>query len=289
VCRSSNHLAPPSPFRYTSPMSIYGKIHSLPLPPALEAAVERAYAVFPWRGPHGVISVCRCNVCASEEDARLLARTPPRQMTPELLAEYTNSAHSFNDVTEPEFKELLPRYFDLLTKFTPGSHYGDYEYSLRRLRDADYRTRWTHEEVSVVDRFFEAYLPYAAQCIAPDLGFCQHCGKRHYPPSTGLANIITMMVIASYGAERILRIMESDTSPEMSLHLAALILCEVETKDFDNIFSKIFLSDYPQESLAIGDWLLSGETGARLESAFFATADERHQAVISDAMQRCLI
>jgi hypothetical protein len=270
-------------------MSIYGKINKLPLPPALESAVAQAYRVFPWRGPHGVITVCRCNVCASEENARLLARTPPREMNWELLAEYTNSAHSLDDTCEPEFKEFVPRYLELLTQFTPAAHYGDYAHLLRRLRDVDYRSNWRREESGVVDAFFEAYLPYAAQCIAPDLGYCQHCGKRHYPPSTGLADIITMMVISSYGADRLLRIVESDTSPEMSLHLAALILYDVETKDFNNRFEWIFLSDYPEESLAIGDWLVSPETGARLEAAFFAATDVRHQVVISDAMTRCLI
>jgi hypothetical protein len=270
-------------------MAIYQTINTLPLPPALETAIERAYSVFPWRGPHGVIHICRCDVCVSDENARLLAQTPPRAIPAELLAEYTHSAHSLDDLTEPEFKEFLPRYLELLAAFTPPGHYDDYEFCLRRLRDADYRSRWTKAEIDAVDAFFEVYLPYAAQCIVPDLGFCQHCGKKHHGASTGLADIITMMVIASYGADRILQIIERDTSPEMSLHLAALILSDVHSKDFDNRFEWTFLSDYPSESLDVGDWLLSAETGARLEAAFFASNDPQHQQVISEAMTRCTI
>ena len=39
-----------------------------------------------------------------------------REITPNLLAEYTNSAHPWNDQTEKELRHLLPRYMALIAK-----------------------------------------------------------------------------------------------------------------------------------------------------------------------------
>lgn len=262
-----------------------GPPEASPIPRALTAAIETAYDLFPWGGPRPQLILCHCNVCVGEDDARALARTEPRQLPARLVAEYTNSAHEWNEVSEGEFKELLPRYFDLLARFEAPAQGGYYHYALNRLRDADYRTRWPSREAAVVDAFFDAYIPYAARALAPETKACAACGRRHWRANP-FADIIAMIVIAGFGADRIIEILRHDRSEAVTLQLADLILKEVTPVGTRHSFHEIILSDPWQEAQAIGDWLMSPEVGTRLRDAFFGAADPDRQALLSEAEQR---
>ncbi|MDO5603799.1 MAG: hypothetical protein Q4G25_01425 [Paracoccus sp. (in: a-proteobacteria)] len=257
-----------------------------PLPGALQAAIDAAWTVFPWHGPHRRLILCHCNVCVSQQHADLLARTDPRQMPAALLAEYTNSAHGYDEDIEAEFKQLLPRYFELLARLDPPSLDGGYDFTLQRLRDAGYRARWPAPEAAAVDAFFTAWLPHAAQMSAPETGFCASCGQRHRP-FTRLVDMISMLVLAEFGADRIIAVADADRSPAMSLHLAIAILTKVRPDGAGHALDGIILSDVPDEARLLGNWLMSPEMGTRLEAAFFATDDPAHQTLLSEAAICC--
>ena len=92
--------------------------------PALADSVRRAYAVFDEMRPHGALQVCHCNVCLSPQTELELIATPLPAISRELLAEYTNSAHGWNDVVEREFRYFLPRYLDLIAADQAPDHRG---------------------------------------------------------------------------------------------------------------------------------------------------------------------
>ncbi|MDO5642310.1 MAG: hypothetical protein Q4G26_08005 [Paracoccus sp. (in: a-proteobacteria)] len=257
-----------------------------PLPPGLQAAIDAAWTIWPWQGPRRRLILCHCNVCVSQAQADLLARTDPRDLPAALLAEYTNSAHGYDADIEVEFKELLPRYFELLAALDPPSLDGEYDFTLNRLHDADYRTRWPAPEVAAVDAFFTAWLPHAAAISPPDTGFCASCGGRH-SPSSDLDGMISMLVHAGFGAGRIIAVIDADRSAAMSLHLAILILHKTETQGAGFVFNAIMLSDRLDDACALGDWLRSADMGARLEAAFFDTDDPAHQTLLSNAAACC--
>jgi hypothetical protein len=85
--------------------------------PELQRAIDDAYRVFARYDLGGGIEVCHCPVCVAPEFERALNTTPLRDMSRELLAEYTASAHGWgSDKTANDLRYLLPRYFDLIAQ-----------------------------------------------------------------------------------------------------------------------------------------------------------------------------
>ena len=88
--------------------------------PELHAVVEDAYEVFGEYRVRHLLSVCHCNSCMSVEHERELLKTPLREVPAGLLAEYTGSAHSWDDgPVACEMRYFLPRYFDLIAQNDP--------------------------------------------------------------------------------------------------------------------------------------------------------------------------
>lgn len=255
------------------------------LPDNLARAIAGACAQFPWPGPQSALTLCHCPACVSPSDARQLAQTDPHLMSVRLLAEYTNSSHGHGPVIEAEFKPMLPRYFAFLALFDPPTRSGKYPPALARLGDCDYRRRWSPREVAAVDAFFCAWLPYAAQMIAPDPGVTSS-GKTRHAPDSQMSDILAMTVIAGAGADLVIRILERDHSAALSLHLAILILTRIRPHNARHRFEGEVLADYAADSALIGDWLMSHDTRARLEAAACAASDPAHQAILSAAAAR---
>lgn len=108
----------------------------------LTAAVENAYRVFRRYSLGGRIVVCNCNCCVHPDIEKRLIGTPLREVSNDLLAEYTNSAHGYDtDKIANDFRYFLPRYFELIAAGElPTSNYE--EVMLRRLGDANYAATW---------------------------------------------------------------------------------------------------------------------------------------------------
>jgi hypothetical protein len=93
--------------------------------PELERAVANAQKVFARYSLNGRIIVCNCPVCVAPETERKLIRTPLSQMSSGLLAEYTHSAHGWDDKIADDFRYFLPRYLELIAAGDIPSHHGD--------------------------------------------------------------------------------------------------------------------------------------------------------------------
>ena len=123
--------------------------------PQLKRAIAKACEAFARYKLGGRITVCRCPSCVGPEQERSLVKTPRDQISPELLAEYTHSAHSWDERVAEDFRYLLPRYFELIAIGHTPSHFGS-EMALDRLANVAYREMWPQVEADAIDEFFLA-------------------------------------------------------------------------------------------------------------------------------------
>jgi hypothetical protein len=80
----------------------------------LAASVEAMYRLAPTHVPKTLV-VCPCPVCMSDDTLAKIVATPVRDLHPELIRQYSNSAHG--DPTDPDdLNALLPRYLDLIAQ-----------------------------------------------------------------------------------------------------------------------------------------------------------------------------
>ncbi len=85
-----------------------------PFSAGLRSAISALYDLAPAHVPKTLL-VCRCPVCMSEETLARIIATPVRDLAPDLIREYSNSAHG--DPTDPDdLNALLPRYLDLIAQ-----------------------------------------------------------------------------------------------------------------------------------------------------------------------------
>jgi hypothetical protein len=85
-----------------------------PFSTELAASVEALYRLAPSHAPKTLV-VCQCPVCMTAETKAKIVATPVRDLPPELIQEYSNSAHG--DPTDPDdLNALLPRYLDLIAQ-----------------------------------------------------------------------------------------------------------------------------------------------------------------------------
>jgi hypothetical protein len=120
--------------------------------PELRTTIEEAYIIFAGYTIGSTLSVCYCNVCMSKKIERQLVRTPLREIPASLLAEYTNSAHTWDDQQiAREMRYFLPRYLELIALNDPPDHWG-LDICLRRLNYAQWRSKWPLEQTALLDR-----------------------------------------------------------------------------------------------------------------------------------------
>jgi len=78
--------------------------------PELKDLVEEAYRVFGGYQLADRLIVCHCDLCMTVETERELMETPLREISSRTLAEYTNSAHDWDDgPVAREMRYFLPR------------------------------------------------------------------------------------------------------------------------------------------------------------------------------------
>lgn len=248
--------------------------------PDLKAIVDEAYRVFGDYRLHRSLSVCRCNSCMSEKTEAALLRTPLREIPSNLLAEYTNSAHGWDDgPIAREMRYFLPRYLDLIARNDPPDTMG-LDICLRRLGSAGWRTTWPEPEVRLLDSYFDALV--AASVRQVDLV--------EWPVGWRLAfdftDVLTLIVTAHGNLERALAAWDAASEPGAAIHMAALRERVLTSGGRTYLHSAYLEGDYDDAADAIGRFLLRPEVDRRIEAAFFEIVDARMQKLLSDAIVR---
>jgi hypothetical protein len=251
--------------------------------PELRAAVETAYGVFASYDLRGGLEVCRCNVCVAPQQEKLLATTPLRDIPATLLAEYTSSAHSWNERVADQLRYFLPRYFDLLALGDePYDGNIGIEICLVRLGGADWRSSWARAELDAIDGFFTALLRAALRSPHPALAKSR--GKAS-PDENSVEDLLCMMALA--GADLPALLAQWDAADDLNAELwrASMIVgADWGTNQLHNLFW--FGRERPQAEAGMAtvvNWLRRPATRARLEAACLATADSDAAALLSQA------
>ena len=226
--------------------------------PRLEAAVSNAYAVFADYRLSGTITYCDCPVCMTAETAAELSAKPLKELSAELLAEYTNSAHGYDRETiEPQFKYFLPRYFDLIAHCQPPSHM-DLDTCLTRLQG--YREHWRAAEIAAVDGFFDAFVEASVHQLY----------LLEWPVGLRLeydmGEVLTMIVLAGGDLTRVLAVFDDGPDPEAAVHMASMRM-GLETRRGRPYYGNAFLNDYPEVCERIGAWLSRDSVTERIMAA----------------------
>ena len=244
--------------------------------PELQAIIEEAYRLFADYTIGSTLCVCNCNVCMSKEDERELVRTPLRGIPANLLAEYTNSAHTWDDdQIAREMRYFLPRYFELIALNDPPDSMG-LDICLRRLQYAQWRSKWPTEQVDLLDRYFDELTRSSLLRLdiinwkeGADLAF-------------DIADLMTMIVTAHGDIDRVLAVWDSAEDPPAAIHMAKLrrrVLQEMKR----TYFHSAYLDEFPVAADKIGSFLVRPEVDRRIEAAFFAVNDPRLQKILSDS------
>lgn len=244
---------------------------------ALRAIVEEAYAIFAKYELATRLTVCNCGVCMDLETERMLSRTPLREVSSPLLAEYTNSAHGYDESSiAAQLKHFLPRYFELIVEHDPPDHMG-LDQCLRRLGEASYRTRWPSEEAEVIDRFFDAFLVDSTALMEVEQW------PAGWLPVFDMLDVLTMALTAGAEAERLIQAFESAPDPGAAVHLASLRR-RIRQTLHGHVLQSAYLEDERYEAAVkrLGAWLAGPAVSARIEAAFFLVDDPRLQEILSD-------
>lgn len=247
----------------------------------LRAAIERAYATFAISRVDFTLGVCHCNCCCTEANERALIDTPLREVSSDLLSEYTNSAHGYDEPADGHvLRYFLPRYFELIALNDPP-HYGDLWHCLSRLGQANYRRNWSQAEIEAIDVYFDALL---SDKLA-DVGLDQWpVGRRLSYPITDL---LEMMLRAGADVERLVSAWSSSQDPGASVHAADLVVYVVPHEGLPTLDrGPEHGRDTPwslEVRRALGTFLASPQMVTRMERAFFALDGPRAlHAILSD-------
>lgn len=247
--------------------------------PELAAIVEEAYRVFGRYKLADTLTVCHCNVCMTADVERELIKTPLRQIPSLTLAEYTNSAHDWDDgPVAREMRYFLPRYFELIAAYDPPDNIG-LDICLRRIGRGGWRSKWPAEEEQLIDRFLDAFL--VASLARLDLALWPVGWRLDFD----FADVLTMIVTADGDLDRALAAWDGAADPAAAIHMAAL-RSDVLTLNGRPCLDNPFLEDHRTEADKIGAFLMRNDVDQRIEAAFFMVSDPRLQQILSDAMVR---
>ena len=250
--------------------------------PELENAVANAKQVFSRYALNGRIIVCNCPCCVAPELERDLIRTPLHELSSALLAEYTNSAHGWNDKVADDLRYLLPRYFELIAGDDVPCHL-DLEMCLRRLSNAAWHDAWPAAEAKAIDDFFVAML-------RSRLG--QRLGKADMPTGYQLFTsgedaeaVLCLAANAGSDMQQLLKAWDDDTSRPANVRLARMIVsADWRARQLSNSW---WIGDHrshaEQAMERVIVWILRTETWERLEAACLKETDEKTAELFSQA------
>jgi hypothetical protein len=251
--------------------------------PELAASVASAYRAFAGERIGARLHVCRCPVCfgSSEAAERALTTTPLAEIPADLLAEYTNSAHEWDD----EMLYFLPRYLDLIARGECPSQVA-VEFSLSRLAWIDWCTAWPAARREALETFFAALLRdrLAGRGLAAARWHFEGADGGFYDRSD-LAQALCIVANAGGDLAAALRVVAGAPGLRAQVHVAAL----VNQAGFHLCRRRLGWSllgtrgNEAAAEAAIVDWLLDPRTVWRIEAAFFETGDAVEQSTLSVA------
>lgn len=245
----------------------------------LPASINNAYRVFSPYRLKGAVSVCSCRVCVDQATGRQLCTVPLRQMSSQLLAEYTHSAHGLDDRAADEFRHFLPRYFELMAAGDAPSHIG-IETCLDRLCEADYRHHWPPSEAGAIDRFLVAL--FRARLADPPI-----IDSSGLPTLEGSEVEDTLCMVANAGGDltRLLAAWDADRSRTATLHIANIIgIADWLHRNLRNSFWRGERRPHAVAGMRqVVEWLLRDATRALLEAACLTEMDPGAAALLSHA------
>jgi hypothetical protein len=246
--------------------------------PELKDIVEEAYRVFSGYTVRRTLTVCHCNCCMSVETEQDLLETPLREIPHELLAEYTNSAHDWDDgPVAHQMRYFLPRYFELIA-LNSDPFDMDIDICLRRLAKAGWREKWPAREVEIIGRFFEALVASSVRRL--DLAEWPVGWKLKFD----LTDVLTMIITANGDLSRALAAWDGAGDPGAAIHMAAIRERVLQAGGRTYLHSAYLEDEFNAEADAIGAFLMRPEVDRRLEAAFFTVTEPRLQKLVSDAM-----
>lgn len=246
--------------------------------PALTAIVEESYRVFGGYALGPALTVCRCPVCMAPKTERELITTPLSQLQSPLLAEYTNSAHGWDDdCVATEMRYFLPRYLELIALNNAPDHLG-LPACLRRLAEADWRSKWPAQEIDLLDRFFAELVVSSL----PKLDLLKWpVGWRL---KFDLVDVLALIVTAHGNVDAALAAWDAADDPAAAIHMAALRDRLTSNDGAMRLYSAFLEGDHKVEAGRIGAFLVRPAVHERIEAAFFSVEDPRLQKILSDAL-----
>lgn len=236
--------------------------------PELHQAIEHAYRVFEPYRPDVSLTVCHCPVCMDEETEQALVQTPLREISSPLLAEYTNSAHGWDDENiSREMRWFLPRYLEFIALDDAPDALG-LGTCLRRLAEGTWRSTWPAEEVEAVDRYFDALVTF-------NIGRADvRRTDRHPGDSSQLMELFELIAKAGGDVGRALRTWEAAPDPAAAIKMADARR-SVVTENGRHRFHTIWLENLPAESERIGAFLMQLSIARRIMVAAETTGNSR--------------
>jgi len=225
--------------------------------PRLTAAVENAYKAFSDCKFHGPLIHCSCNLCMTDEHAKILSAKPLREIPTWLLAEYTNSAHDHNEHVETQLKYFLPRYFELIAECDPPSDFG-LQVMFSGLAKSGWRERWHEKHLNAFDEFCFAFLEACCQ----QLEVCEWPAGHRI--AFDMSEVLSMVVTCEGDLQRLLDTFEGCSDPGAALHMANLrsqIKVRIGGKPY---LGDAFMSDYREQAEQIAEFLLSEKLDKRI-------------------------
>lgn len=246
--------------------------------PTLKAIVEDGYRIFGGYRLDSRLAVCHCPACMTPETERELITTPLRALQSPLLGEYTNSAHGWDDdAVAAEMRYFLPRYLELIALDDPPDYLG-LPPCLRRLGDADWRSKWPDAETDLLDRFFAAFI---VSCLARTDLVETPAGWRL---KFDFADVLSLVANAKGDIDQALAAWDGGPDPGAAIHMAALRAQVVRTPERAYLYSAFLEGAHRDAADKIGAFLTRPEIDKRLEGAFFHVDDVGLQQILSDAL-----
>jgi hypothetical protein len=250
--------------------------------PELDSAVVNARRVFSRYALNGRIIVCNCPCCVAPEVERELIRTPLHELSSALLAEYTNSAHGWDDKVAQDLRYFLPRYFELIARDDVPCQL-DLEVCLRRLANAAWHEEWPAAEAKAIDDFFVAML---RSRLGASLGKTDlPTGYQLFTSGEAAEAVLCLAANAGGDMQQLLEAWDEDSSRPADVRLARMIVsADWRARQLSNSW---WIADYrPHAEQAMKQviaWILRTETWERLEAAGLEETDEMIAELFSQA------